>query len=1187
VRTKDYAMVLDALRMTGVYVIREDNHQILYYNKRVREVAPNIKEGMICHELFKGTCANCPLHFIGDKEEARSIIYGGPFGKAVEIVATRILWEDTTPAFMIAVTPYAEVAEYVYHKVLRGNLSTDAYDIIKADEEELQDLREYMATLSEWLDNVALRGYVYEEDIKRYRKFMQIERLKKELKNGAQMLSCIYRRRVRDRFKWHTLEIVPDYDYTDDNQKVMIYVKDVHDLFREGLQREETSIRNQEIINTLSEVNFAVYLVDLQNGSVSIARATDLVKRNMDMENFVWDDVFGGKGFEYIAPEDQAEFKNKFGLSSMRQAHKDGEAKRTLLCRALLKGEWRYVSITAFFKSSSVNGGYVILTFQDVDERTKRNMVRTQNDRRMAAIIKSRYSILNTVDLETGKCERTYLEPGNPDRRLEGDYSYYIQKALDEVVVERDKESFKEALLLDNLRKKAEGVEDFKEELYQYQLKKEPAMWVEEQILYIRQGEKTVVNILGRDITVEKQIEEEAHKEAQEKASIINSLSGMFFAIYYIDFEHGTFKPVTQKEEVGNVLGKERSYTQGIHIYAENFVHSDDREEYLKHLNYKNLRNVLSIEHPLTAFEYRMVPEKREQRTWIRVTVVLAETASDGTPKRALYVTQDVTESKLKEEREQQALREACDSANQANAAKSEFMSRMSHDIRTPMNAIIGMTAIAGRYLDDKEHVADCLSKITVSSKHLLSLINEVLDMSKIESGKIDLAEEEINLSDLIGNLVTMTRPSIQQKKQNLDVRIANIEHEHVIGDSLRLQQIFMNILSNAVKYTPEGGKIELEINEKPAHSYSYGCYEFIFRDNGIGMSKEFQEKLFEPFSRAENSLVSKIEGTGLGMTIARNIARRMNGDITVKSEEGKGTQFVVTLSFRFSNVVMPDTEKFMDLPVLVADDDETACEATCLILENIGMKGEYVLGGREAVERVWERHQAAQDYFAVILDWKMPDMDGVATAQEIRKKVGPDVPIIILSAYDWSDVEEEARSAGVNGFISKPLFKSRLVYLFNQIMDKENGQEQQKKDILKEVELVGKRILLVEDNELNREIAEEIIGQTGVTVESVENGREAVEQFERVDEHYYDMILMDIQMPIMNGYEAAIAIRKLPREDAAQIPIIAMTANAFAEDIQRSKASGMNEHLTKPLDIEQLMKCLQKWMSYTGGRKD
>ena len=312
-------------------------------------------------------------------------------------------------------------------------------------------------------------------------------------------------------------------------------------------------------------------------------------------------------------------------------------------------------------------------------------------------------------------------------------------------------------------------------------------------------------------------------------------------------------------------------------------------------------------------------------------------------------------------------------------------------------------------------------------------------------------------------------------------------------------------------------------------------------------------------------------------MTIARNVARRMNGDITVESEPGKGTRFTVMLSFRIMNAVEPDTEMLVDLPVLVADDDQAAAEMTCLILGNIGMKGEYVLNGREAADRVWERHQNDEDYFAVILDWKMPDMDGIETAREIRRRVGPDIPIIILSAYDWSAVEEEARSAGISGFISKPLFRSRLVYLFNQIAGSDRRQQEEEEG--GEIDLTGKRILLAEDNELNREIAEEVIGQTGVTVESVENGRKALERFEEMPEHYYDLIFMDIQMPVMNGYEATQAIRKLPRRDAAGIPIVAMTANAFAEDIQRSKNAGMNEHLTKPLDVGQLMKTLQRWI--------
>ncbi len=1181
--TREYELILNSLQMTAVYVIREDNHKILYYNKRVKEVAPNIEKGMVCHEIWKGTCDNCPLLYIGDKKEARSVNFDDPFGKEVEIAATRIMWEETIPAFMIAVTPHAEVANHIYHKILRGNLSTDTFSVVKVDEEEVRDLREYMTSLTDWFLGMAKSGYIYEDDIERYENFVHFDNVKAELKKGAKKLSCIYRRKAGDKYRWHHLEIVPDFDYTDDNQKVMICLKDIHDTFNEGLAREEVNIRNQEIINSLGETNFAIYVVDLQSGRVNIVQATEKIKQNADTEKSLWDNTFEGIGTGYISPEDQENVYNQLSLASMRTAWENGKKKKTILCRLFLYGEWRYVSISAYFKENKKHGGYAILTFQDVDEQTKRDMEQSRNDQRMATIIKSRFSILNAVDLETGICERIYLREGITGRREEGDYDYYVRRAFDETVAEADKKKFKETLFLENIRKNAEAVQDFREDIFQYRHKGEPLLWTEEHVFYIRQGEKTVVNILGRDITAEKLAEEHANRESKEKASIINSLSSMFFATYYIDLENDLFRPVMQKAEVGSVLGDERNYSQGISLYAQSFVSAEDREEYLEHVNYQKLLNTLSKEQPIVAFEYRTVPDENNHRAWIRASIVLAETNGNGRPKRALYVAQDVTESKLREEQEQQALREACEAANYANAAKSDFMSRMSHDIRTPMNAIIGMTAIAGKYLEDKERVEDCLRKITVSSRHLLALINEVLDMSKIESGKLDLTEEEINLSDLIGNLVTMIRPAMQEKKHILDVHITNVEHERVIGDTMRLNQIFMNILGNSAKYTNPGGHIEMEINEKPSAMHGYGCYEFVFRDNGIGMSKEFLERLFEPFARAEDSRVSKIEGTGLGMTIARNIARRMNGDITVESEVGKGSQFVVTLILKLVDTQAPDTERLVDLPVLVVDDDKSASEMTCLILENIGMKGEYVLSGREAVQKVSEHHGTNQDYFAVILDWKMPDMDGIETARAIRKEVGSDVPIIILSAYDWSTVEEEARLAGVNGFISKPLFKSRLVYLFNQLVENNKNNEQADEEAFTKVKLHGKRILLVEDNELNREIAEEIIGETGVTVETAEDGQEALEKFKKSGENYYNMILMDIQMPIMNGYEATKAIRSLARKDAAEVPIIAMTANAFTEDIQRSKNAGMNEHLTKPLDIEQLMKCLETWLGEKG----
>lgn len=701
-------------------------------------------------------------------------------------------------------------------------------------------------------------------------------------------------------------------------------------------------------------------------------------------------------------------------------------------------------------------------------------------------------------------------------------------------------------------------------------------------ILQANSGRRYAI-VTMQDIDESVRREQETSQTVLDRASMIRSLASLYYAVYYIDLENCEFSPVRQLDEVGRLFGDGTNYIEGAKAYMESFIHPDDRDEYLEKMGYERLVNTLSKEHPFASVEYRRIRYMEDGSYvpdgWVRASVVLAGTLANGKPKAAMYVAQEITESKEREERERRTLQEACEAANHANASKSEFLSRMSHDIRTPMNAIIGMTAIAATHLDDRDRVADCLNKITTASRHLLSLINEVLDMSKIESGKIDLSEEEFSLSDLIQSLQTIIRPNMQEKNQTLNMRIAKVVHEDVVGDVLRLQQVFMNILGNAVKYTPPGGSIDMEISEKMSKSYGYGCYEFVIRDNGIGMSPEYVKKIFDPFSRAEDSRVSKVEGTGLGMTIAQNIVRMMNGSIQVESELGKGSKFTVTVFLKQRDSDAHNLEQYADMPVLVVDDDEDACEATCVILKNIGMKGEWVLSGEEAVERVWNAHQAQNDFFAVILDWKMPGMDGIETAREIRKKVGDDIPIIILSAYDWSDVEAEARLAGISGFISKPLFKSRLVYVFQKIAKAGNGENEKGQDT-QSVNFEGKRILLVEDNELNLEIAMEIIGETGAAIETAYNGHEALEKFVDSQVGYYDLVFMDVQMPVMNGYEATRAIRNLNRPDAATVPIIAMTANAFAEDMVASRQAGMDEHITKPLSVEQLMECMGHWLN-------
>ena len=443
----------------------------------------------------------------------------------------------------------------------------------------------------------------------------------------------------------------------------------------------------------------------------------------------------------------------------------------------------------------------------------------------------------------------------------------------------------------------------------------------------------------------------------------------------------------------------------------------------------------------------------------------------------------------------------------------------------------------------------------------------------------MSLAEEDFSLPELVDNLLTLTKPAIDEHKHQLEVHIEHIEHEAVCGDSLRIQQVFVNLMSNAIKYTPDGGSITFSIKEKPNGFSELGCYEFSIEDNGIGMTPEFQKIMFEPFSRADDHRTTKVQGTGLGMAIARNIVNLMNGDIQVESAFNKGTKITVTVYLKLQENEKEQEKELFDLPVLVVDDDQTCCESTVETLREIGIAGEWVLTGKEAVERCAARHETNTDYFAVILDWKMPEMDGIATAREIRERVGEDVTIIILTSFDFSEIEEEARAAGVNAFMAKPLFRSRLTATLRQFTSgkKEKNARNYLENFANE-NYAGKRILLVEDNALNREIATEIMGMTGATIDSAENGKIAVEKVMEAPEKWYDLIFMDIQMPIMNGYEATAAIRALAGS-RGKVPIIAMTANAFAEDVQLAKNTGMNEHIAKPLDLNKLNDVMKQWL--------
>ena len=508
-----------------------------------------------------------------------------------------------------------------------------------------------------------------------------------------------------------------------------------------------------------------------------------------------------------------------------------------------------------------------------------------------------------------------------------------------------------------------------------------------------------------------------------------------------------------------------------------------------------------------------------------------------------------------------------------ANRAKREFLFNMSHDIRTPMNAIIGFTSLAATHIDNREQVLDYLKKISTSSQHLLSLINDVLDMSRIESGKVKIEEKAVHLPDLVHDVRSIIQPNVAAKRLSLFIDTMDIEDEDIITDPLRLNQILLNILSNAIKFTPTGGMISIRIAQKNGAPKGCVCYEFRIKDNGIGMSEEFQKHIFEEFSREESSTVSGIQGTGLGMSITKNIVDLMGGTIALTSEPGKGSEFIVTLCFARSGQKAEPKQlpQLEGLRALVADDDTDTCLNVSTMLSKIGMRPEWTISGKEAVIRTKYAVEQGDEFSVYIIDWLIPDMNGIEIVRQIRKVIGNQCPIIILTAYDWADIEDEARAAGVTAFCEKPLFLSEL----RRVLAEPFRAEAASSAPPTAADLKGKKLLLVEDNELNREIALEILKEAGFVVDTAEDGAVAVQKIKQAAPGQYDLILMDIQMPNLDGYEATRQIRALPDAEKASIPIFAMTANAFEEDRQNALEAGMNGHIAKPLDVPHLLRVL------------
>ena len=599
-------------------------------------------------------------------------------------------------------------------------------------------------------------------------------------------------------------------------------------------------------------------------------------------------------------------------------------------------------------------------------------------------------------------------------------------------------------------------------------------------------------------------------------------------------------------------------------IYVLGKLHPQDTEGQRS----KHLKGLLVNEQREWDFEY--VHKKTGEQRWFHIIAMGSEIEKK---QKCIIVMSDRTADR----KMNQALSDAVSAAETANRAKSTFLSNMSHDIRTPMNAIIGFTTLAVSNIENQEKVRDYLGKILASSNHLLSLINDILDMSRIESGKIHLEETKVNLSDLLHDLKTIISGQIHAKQLELYMDAMDVTDEDIYCDKTRLNQVLLNLLSNAIKFTPAGGTVSVRLRQFPSTQKDCAQYEIRVKDNGIGMSQEFAQKIFDPFERERTSTVSKIQGTGLGMAISKNIVNMMGGTIEIKTQKNKGTEFIIRLMFRIQSE-KHSVEKITELEglkALVVDDDFNTCDSITKMLVKVGMRSEWTLSGKEAVLRAKQSIELGDAFHAYIIDWRLPDMNGIEVTRQIRS-LGDDTPIIILTAYDWSEIEVEAKAAGVTAFCAKPMFMSDLRETLMTALGQK--KEQNNDDVLPEADFnfKNKHILLVEDNELNSEIATEILTEYGFIVDTAENGAEALEKVSTSKPGTYDLVLMDVQMPVMNGYEATKCIRKLKDPALANISILAMTANAFDEDRKKALESGMDGFLSKPIVIKELVQALK-----------
>ena len=740
-------------------------------------------------------------------------------------------------------------------------------------------------------------------------------------------------------------------------------------------------------------------------------------------------------------------------------------------------------------------------------------------------------------------------------------------------VVEEDRERLRECIR--TLKKEGDSVSVE----YRVEHKSGEILYIVGNIKLLKENGEFFYQRFLLDCTTQKLQEKKKQKEKEKRQmELVHALSIDFNLVCFFDLETGKGSTLKMDDRYAQILNSaftgEISLQESMEHYIQTFVYKEDREMMRQACSAKHLKSELS-EKNLYYVSYRLYRDNEMQYFQMKAVRPGAWDESQG----IVIGFRSVDEETRNEMEKKSLLEEALLQANKANKAKSVFLSNMSHDIRTPMNAIVGFTSLAITHIGHREQVEEYLKKIMSSGNHLLSLINDVLDMSRIESGKMQLEEKPCSLPEILNDLRNILQADVNAKKIKLNIEAVRLEHEEIYCDKLRLNQVFLNLLSNAVKYTNAGGSVSLGILEKPGLSENCAEYEFSIKDTGIGMSEDFVSHIFEPFERERNSTISRIQGTGLGMAITKNIVDMMHGSIEVKSEQGKGTEvrvsFIFHLAFGKKLQAIPE---FKNCRALVADGNINNCNTIAAMLTRLGMRAEQALSGDEAVQKT---RRAAQDndvYGVYVIDWQIIDMTNLELIQKLRKETGETAVIIAMAANDWSEAEEEAKAAGVTAFCNKPLFFSELWNCLSKMAG--NSETDPAKRNRESVKLGTGHILLAEDIDLNQEIAVAILGEAGFSVDVAENGQIAVDMIKESQPGYYQLVLMDIQMPVMNGYEATRKIRKLENPELSSIPILAMSANAFEEDRQEALRCGMNGHIAKPIDVDNLLETLNEILS-------